>query len=122
MGEWTEDNFGNDGDRDYLAMMTAKLVATIREVMSDDERLTPEEDGESLLMPSVEILAILCERCGATPPRPATVKQWHEKYLAAFDRGIDRMKPTARFKGERRSVIDNTFRWLGSLSESYYQA
>jgi hypothetical protein len=121
MGEWTEDNFGNDGARDYLAMMTAKLVATIREVVGDDERIVPEEDGESLLMPSVEILALLCERCGAAPPRPGTVKQWHEKYLAAFDRGIDRMRPSPGFKADRRRVIENTFRWLESLSDSYYQ-
>jgi len=121
MSEWTEDNFGNDGARDYLAMMTAKLVATIREVVGDDERILPDEDGESLLMPSVEILALLCERCGATPPRPATVRQWHEKYLAAFDSGIDRMKPAPGFKPDRRHVIENTFRWLESLSESYFQ-
>jgi hypothetical protein len=121
MGEWTEDNFGNDGARDYLAMMTAKLVATIREVIADDERIVPDEDGESLLMPSVEILALLCERCGAAPPRHATVKQWHEKYLAAFDAGIDRMKPPPGFKANRKRVIENTFRWLESLAESYYQ-
>lgn len=121
MSEWTEDNFGNDGARDYLAMMTAKLVATIREVIGDDERIAPDEDGESLLMPSVEILALLCERCGAAPPRHATVKQWHEKYLAAFDAGIDKMKPSAAFKSDRRHVIENTFRWLESLAESYYE-
>jgi hypothetical protein len=121
MGDWKEDNFGNDGARDYLAMMTAKLVATIREVVADDERIEPDEDGESLLMPSVEILALLCERCGAAPPRPATVKQWHEKYLAAIDKGMARIKVTAEFRSNRRRVIENTFRWLESLSESYYQ-
>ena len=78
--DWTEDNFGNDGARDYLAMLTAKLVATIREVIVDDERIGPDEDGESLLMPSVEVLALLCERYDAAPPRPTTVRQWHEKY------------------------------------------
>jgi hypothetical protein len=72
-------------------------------------------------MPSVEILALLCERCGAAPPRPATVKQWREKYLAAFDAGIDRMKPAPGFKAARRRLIENTFRWLESLAESYYQ-
>ena len=121
MGDWTEDNFGNDGARDYLAMMTAKLVATIREVVADDERIAPDEDGESLLMPSVEILALLCERCGAAPPRPATTKQWHEKYLAVFDAGVAKMKVTAEFRTGRRRVIENTFRWLESLSKSYYQ-
>lgn len=120
MGEWTKDNFGNDGARDYLAMMTAKLVATIREVVADDERIVPDEDGESLLMPSVEILALLCERCFAAPPRPATVKQWRDKYLAAYDAGIDRLNIPAEHKAERRRVIENTFRWLSGLSESYF--
>jgi hypothetical protein len=118
--DWTEDNFGNDGARDYLAMLTAKLVATIREVIVDDERIAPDEDGESLLMPSVEVLALLCERYDAAPPRPTTVKQWHEKYLAAFDAGIDKMDPAPAFKTARRKVITKTFRWLESLSESYY--
>ena len=121
MVEWTEDNFGNEGARDYLSMMTSKLVATIKEVMGDDERLRPDEDGESLLMPSIEILALLCERCGASPPRLSVVKQWHEKYLAAFDAGIGAMDPPHGLVPNRRRVIENTFRWLESLAESYYQ-
>lgn len=122
MGDWSKGNFGNDGARDYLAMMTAKLVATIREVIGDDERIAPDEDGESLLMPSVEILALLCERCYAVPPRPATVKQWREKYLAAFAAGAARLQVAPEFKTERRRVIDNTFRWLEGLSESYFES
>jgi hypothetical protein len=120
MDEWTEDNFGNPGARDYLAVLTARLVAAIREVLADKERLDPDEDGESLLMPSVEVLALLCERYAAEPPRLTTVKQWHVKYLAAFDAGIDAMKPTAEFKAARRRVIVNTFRWLEGLAESYH--
>jgi hypothetical protein len=118
--DWTEDNFGNESARDYLDMLIAKLVATIREVIVDDERIEPDEDGESLLMPSLEVLALLCERYDAAPPRPTTLRQWHEKYLAAFDRGIDKMKPPPGFKAARRKVIDKTFRWLESLSETYY--
>jgi hypothetical protein len=121
MDDWKEDNFGNPGARDYLAMLQARLLATIREVLKDDERLDPDEDGESLFMPSIDVLALLCERYGSEPPRPATVKQWHAKYLAAFDAGIDRLKPTAEFKTARRRVIDNTFRWLESLAESYHE-
>ena len=30
------------------------------------------------------------------------------------------MEPTAEFKAARRKVIDNTFRWLESLAESYH--
>ena len=73
--DWTEDNFGNDGARDYLAMHdgpagrrpSARWSATTTGI-------DPDEDGESLLMPSVEMLALLCERCNAAPPRPATVQ------------------------------------------------
>jgi hypothetical protein len=121
MADWTEDNFGNEGARGYLEMQTAKLVATIREVVADDERIQPDEDGESLLMPSLEILTLLCERCAAPPPRPATVRQWHEKYLAAFESGFDRLGHSPTAKPLRRKVIENTFRWLESLSETYYQ-
>jgi hypothetical protein len=121
MGTWSEDNFGNDGARDYLAMLTAKLVATIREVVTDPERASPAEDGESLLMPSVEVLALLCERYGAAPPKPSAVRQWRETYLAAYDRDVDDLRPKPEFKAARRKVVAKTFRWLESLSESFYE-
>jgi hypothetical protein len=120
MGTFSTDNFGNDGAQDYLAMQTAKLVATIKEVLADEERIQPDEDGETLLMPSVEILALLCERYGATPPRPTTVRQWADKYLAAYDHGAGRLKQSAEFRTERRKVIDKTFRWLSGLAESHW--
>src|SRR4051812_1331736 len=110
------DNFANDGARGYLSMQTARLVATINEVFADEERTSLDEDGESMLMPSVELLALLCERYGTPPPKLATVKQWHEKYLAVYDREIDRLKPKADFKTARRQVIDRTFKWLEGLA------
>jgi hypothetical protein len=120
MEDRTEDNFGNQGALDYLSMHTARLLANIREVVADDDRLDPDEDGESLLMPAVELMALLCERYNAEPPRAAMVRQWHTKYLAAFDAGIDEMEVTEEFKAARRKVIDNTFRWLEGLAESYH--
>src|SRR3954451_11600090 len=124
MGTFAPDDFGNfanEGALDYLSMLTARLVGTITEVCADEERLAADEDGETLLMPSVEVLALLCERYGAAPPRPATVRQWRDKYLAAFDRGIDRLRPAAEFKAERRRVIETTFRWLGSVAQTHWQ-
>jgi hypothetical protein len=120
MDDWTEDNFGNEGARDYLEMLTARLVATIREVSANDERIDPDEDGESLFMPSMEVLALLCERYNAPPPKLATIKQWRSKYLAAFEAGFDKLGPTPEFKVARRRAIENTFRWLEGLAESYY--
>jgi hypothetical protein len=120
MATWTEDNFGNDGARGFLAVQTAKLIGTINEVFADPERTELDEDGESMLMPSVEILALLCERYDAAPPKPATVRQWHEKYLAVYDRDIDKLKPRPELKVARRKFIDKTFRWLESLADTYH--
>ncbi len=120
MATFAEHNFGNDGAMEYLALLTAKLVATITEIVADPERLELDEDGESMLMPSVEILALLCERYDAMPPKSATVRQWSQKYLSTYDRSIDKVTSDAAFKAARRKVIEHTFRWLESLSESYW--
>jgi hypothetical protein len=120
MATFAEDNFGNDGARDYLAMLLARLVAVITEVVADESRLALDEDGETMLMPSVEVLALLCERYDAPPPRPATVRQWSQKYLDVYDRTIDRLHPKPAYKAARRKVIDKTFRWLESLAETYW--
>ncbi len=120
MATFAEHNFGNDGAMEYLALLTAKLVATITEIMADPERMELEEDGESMLMPSVEVLALLCERYDARPPRPPTVRQWGQKYLQTYDRSINDFAYDADFKVARRKVIEHTFRWLEGLSESYW--
>jgi hypothetical protein len=120
-GNWSEDNFGNDGARATLELWTAKMVATITEVLADRERIAPDEDGESMLMPSVEMLALLCERYNAAPPKAVPVRQWHEKYLAAFDKGAGSLKLKADQKAHRRKVIENTFRWLEGLAEAYHE-
>jgi hypothetical protein len=118
MGTFAEHNFGNDGAREYLALLTARLVATISEIVADPSRLALDEDGETMLMPSVEILALLCERYDAQPPRPETVRQWAQKYLCVYDRTIDSLHPKGTYKAARRKVIDKTFRWLESLAET----
>jgi len=101
-------------------MQTMQLTATINAVADDEARLQLAEDGETLFMPSVELLAMLCERYHAEPPRPSLVRQWHERYLEVYDRGIDRLKLSAEFKAGRRKLIEKTFRWLESLSESFW--
>jgi hypothetical protein len=116
-----EDNFGNQGARDYLALRAAQLVANISEVVSSKQRIRPDEDGESMLMPSIELLALVCERYGAVPPKPETVRQWSEKYLRAFDRTADLDEPTPGWRGSRRKVIEQTFRWLEGLAASHWQ-
>ncbi len=120
MATFAEHNLGNDGAMEYLSLLTAKLVATITEIVADPERRELDEDGESMLMPSVDILALLCERYGAMPPKPDVVRQWSQKYLCTYDRSIDKVTSDPGFKAARRKVIEHTFRWLESLSESYW--
>jgi hypothetical protein len=123
MTEMATDNFGNDGARAYLAILAAKLLATVTEIVDNDERLDPDEDGESMFMPAVELLALLCERYGADPPRPDSVHAWADRYLAVFDAHMARKKKlSAEYKTERRRVIENTFRWLGGLAETHWDS
>jgi hypothetical protein len=118
--ERTEDNFGNEEARQFLRIQATRLIGVIHEVVSDPQRLPPADDGEGMLMPCVEILALLCERYDVAPPPVATVRAWHEAYMKAFDRGFDALEAPASFKAPRRKVIDKTFRWLESLAESYH--
>jgi hypothetical protein len=120
MAAFSEDNFGNDGAVAYLSVLTARLMGAISEILASPDRLELDEDGESMFMPSVEILALLCERYNAPPPKPATVKQWHGRYLQVYDKGIDALKPTKEFKVARRKVIENTFRWLEGVAAAYW--
>jgi hypothetical protein len=120
MGRWSDDNFGNDGARDYLSMVAAKLVATITEIYRDGDRLALDEDGESMFMPSVELLALLCERYAATPPKPASVKQWEERYLEVYDASVEHFIPDPESQASRRRRIEQTFRWLTGLAESHW--
>jgi hypothetical protein len=121
-GAWGVDNFDNDAALDYLSMLTMQLTATITAVVGDDERIELDEDGETMLMPGVEVLALLCERYNTAPPKPATVRQWRDRYLAVYDRDIDKLKVTAEFKAGRRKAIEKTFRWLEGLAESFWES
>ena len=74
---------------------------------ADKDRIAPDDDGESMLMPAVEVLALLRERYNADARRgPRRCRQWHAKYLAAFDAGFDAMvrRPGSRLRGGRRST------------------
>jgi hypothetical protein len=118
-GTWGTGNFDNEAAAQYLGLLATQLVATINEVVGSKARLRPGEDGEGMLLPSVDVLAMLCERYGAAPPRPEAVRQWHEKYLKAFD-ADDRPEPSPGFRAGRRKVVEQTFRWLESLAEEHW--
>lgn len=117
---WGVENFENEGAQQYLQVLSAKLVATVHEIFMDPERLDLDEDGEAMFMPSIELLAMLCERYNIEPPKPSTVLSWQEKYLEVYDQSIDQLNQEEQFKTDRRKVIGKTFHWLMSLSESYW--
>jgi hypothetical protein len=61
MGTWGSGNFENDGALDYLSQVASQLVTRIEQVFENDVAQL-DEDGEWVLMPSVQILSVLHER------------------------------------------------------------
>jgi hypothetical protein len=113
MGTWNTGNFDCDGARDYLHDAFQKpLVERIESIMGDAVAVQLDEQGEDVLMPSIELLALLCEiyGCdGGTLPEVATVRRWREEYLGGYDSYIDQLSPRPGYKEERRRVIEQTF-------------
>src|SRR5213078_2312225 len=114
MGTWGVGNFDNDGAGDHVDMIIGQLEATIRDCLADEFKVMLDEDGESVLMPSVEILAVLCEYCKATPPTVEVIQGWQQRYLQVYDQQIDELvlDPKSGFKEQRRRVIVDTFNRL----------
>lgn len=108
VGTWAEGNFSNDGSLDYVGDLINQLTNTVIGCFND-ENADLDELGESQLMPSVAIIGILSERCGAAPPKPKVIEAWRSKYLAIYDDQIDRLDPKPDYKVKRRKVIDDTF-------------
>jgi hypothetical protein len=117
MGAWGAGNFDNDGARDYLHEVVAFLLDKINYALQDD-LIEPDELGESELVPSVDLLALLCEQRHARPPEPNVVKEWKERYLACWDTDDIDEWVTEDFKLERRKIIEETFNRLLRIAET----
>ena len=72
-------------------------------------------------MPSVAIIKVLSEQCGAAPPKPEVIEEWRSKYLAIYDEQIDDLDPNPDYKVERRKVIDETFVELIKLAGKFWK-
>jgi hypothetical protein len=116
MGRWGVGNFADDGAMDYVGDLVDRLATTVTEILADEERAALDEEGEAVVMPTVEILALLCEMCGAYPfdgvDAPQSVADWRDRYLQIFDDEIDGLAPREDFKAQRRAVIVQTFERL----------
>jgi hypothetical protein len=120
MGTWGSGNFEGDGALDFVGDLIDQLENTIQACF-DEENADLDEGGESELMPSVAIIGLLSQNCGAAPPKPDIVENWRKRYLAIYDGQIDDLDPADDFKTERRAVIDKTFGDLMELSSQFWK-
>ena len=87
-----------------------RYITLINEIFADEEyRFLLDEDAEGELMPSVEILILLCEHCNGVLPEDLDVAAWKQRYLAMYDVQINGLDPVPGHKEERRAVIESTF-------------
>jgi len=121
MGTWGEGNFDSDGAMDYVGELTRQLAARIEEVLSDENSRSIDEEGEAVIVPSVEILSLLTERCQAPPPKPSNVADWRTRYLAVYDDEAPGFYPEPEFQAERRAIIEATFATLENQARDFWQ-
>ena len=109
MGTWGAGNFASDAALDFIAHQMRRYITLINEIFADEDRFRLDEDAESELMPSVEILIVLCEHCAGILPKGLDVAAWKQRYLEMYDAQIDGLAPVPGHKEERRTVIEHTF-------------
>ena len=121
MGTWAEGNFDNDGALDYLGDIINQFTTNIEDLFKSGTSAGLDECGESELMPSVEIISILCEKCNGVPPKEKVLERWKKKYLEIYDSQIDGLSPKADYKQKRRKVIEETFNKLLEQSQDFWK-
>jgi hypothetical protein len=119
---WGPGNFENDGALDYLDDLVEGLIAKVNECFADEDLSSLDLGGETILIPSVEILTLLCEHYIVTPPDQSLVAQWHDRYLRIYDEQIDDLEPRGDFKEQRRAVIEQTFERLARVARQWAEA
>ena len=120
MGTWSVGNFDNDGALDYLGDIINQITENIEDIFKSGDAADLEQCGESELMPGVEIISILSEKCNAVPPKEDTVNRWKRDYLKIYDSQIDSLGASKKFKINRRKVIEDTFNILLELSKDFW--
>jgi hypothetical protein len=128
MVTWGAGNFDSDGAGEYLDSLMKQMVKTIEACLSGKYIMHPGDDdddilgvcGEPMMMPSVDILALLCEHYAMPlPVTEAVVKEWKAQYLRIFDRHINRYELKPGFKVRRRRMIESTFDRLIGLAHDW---
>jgi Domain of unknown function (DUF4259) len=110
MGTWGVGNFDSDGAIDVIDEQIDRYITFIKEIFADEVyRFRLDEDAEAELIPSVEILIFLCERCGGVLPEGLDIAAWKQRYLTMYDEQIDGLKLRGHQKEQRHAVIASTF-------------
>ena len=117
MGTWGPGNFSDDIALDWLGGLVDDLVADIEKGMT-----RPEAVCGHALTAQLEVLALLCERLNAIPPKPDEIAAWRETYLQTWETEIDDYDPDPEYKAKRREVIDLTFDRLATVAERWHRA
>lgn len=121
MGTWGVYNLDSDGARDHLDSIIEQLVETIEGCFAAEAVANLSLDvGNSVLLPTIDVLVLLCEHYKASPSvDPTQVAAWRTTFLEIYDASIEEYgaKPTYRVK--RREVIDYTFMKLEKLAHIY---
>ncbi|HEY1391309.1 MAG TPA: DUF4259 domain-containing protein [Ktedonobacterales bacterium] len=109
MSTWGAGTFQNDAALDFINAEIDRHVGAIETIFGDAARFHLDEDAEGELMPRIEILLALCDRCHGVLDKRMDVAAWKARYLARYDEQIDDLEPTNDYKQQRRAVIADTF-------------
>jgi hypothetical protein len=122
MGVWDAGNFQSDYALDYLSTnIIGPLVAKLEAVVDNPQLAEPDERVSAEVMVAVEVLCVLCTRCGGVPPKPQLVEECRSTYLRVWDGYIDKLSPKPDFKEERRRVIESSFAELARHARDWHE-
>jgi len=117
MGTWGTGNFESDAALDFFFEVQEELLAKVRPVINA-RRIVDVNDLDAVVVPCVEILALLGEHVNLINLPREELQGWREKSLAAFDEQIDEYEPAEGYKEARRRVMEQTFDRLAKVLPS----
>ena len=112
MGIWGTGIYDCDGAWDSVDDLVKRLGGEIKDLYADDDDDMEIEDLDSVVLPYVHVIAVLCEHCKATPPKVALVTSWRDRYLKLFADTVDETDAKDDYKVGRPVVIAETFEKL----------
>lgn len=118
MGTFGTGIFDNDGALDFVCELVGQLTDQINTSLAEGAA-DLDEEGDSVLLPSVAIISMLAKNCHAAPPDLDVIYAWRDQFLAIYDEQIDELDPEPAYKVERRQVIQATFEELATLSKLF---